>query len=69
MSGPRTNSRRVRLSPLDVATGIVLLLAVMLFVRPGSAVYVGVTQRVESRRFERNVADNWDALASVIHCC
>lgn len=57
--------RLARTSMLDVLTVVVLMIAVFLFVRPGSALHASVTQWRARRNMQGAVARNWDELAAV----
>ena len=58
-------ARTSKLSVLDVLTGVVLLIAFYLFVRPGSPAYVSVRQKLAERQQEKAIVANWQELARV----
>jgi protein-disulfide isomerase len=54
-----------RISILDVLTAGVLVVAVVLFVRPGSALNASVTRSMELRRMQSAAERNWEELVTV----
>ncbi len=61
----RMRKRLARLSVLDVVTAIVLIIAVFLFVRPGSALHASVSRWRDLRDTQRAAERNWRELAAV----
>lgn len=54
-----------KISWLDGLTALVLMMAIYLFVRPGSPVYVSVKQRLVEREQQNALSTNWKELAEV----
>lgn len=62
-----TRARRLlaRVSILDLLTVVVLMVAVFLFIRPGSALHASATGWLALRSMEGAAERNWDELAAV----
>lgn len=65
MALPHARKRLGRVSILDVLTVLALILAVLLFVRPGSALHASTTRWLATRSMQAAVERDWNELAAV----